>query len=145
MSDASMMLVIKFTLRYAGMLENNINQERYISHKSYPMSGTTDDNLGRRLFLVQKEKAVEDALEKIRRRTGPEWSSITSSDREILKNILGEVWITIERPRWSTYSFSKLSITDLNSIIALGKEVIAKKSMSEGLLSSLDAILQKEL
>ncbi len=109
------------------------------------MSGTTDDNLGRRLFQVQKEKAVEDALEKIRRTTGPEWGLVTASDREILKNILGEVWIAIERPRWSTYSFSKLTITDINSIIALGKEVIAKKSLSEGLLSSLDTILQKEL
>jgi hypothetical protein len=38
-----------------------------------------------------------------------------------------------------------LTITDINSIIALGKEEIAKKSMSEGLLSSLDTILQREL
>jgi hypothetical protein len=36
------------------------------------MYGTTDDTLGRRLFQVQKEKAVEDAFEKIRHTTGTE-------------------------------------------------------------------------
>ena len=41
------------------------------------MSGTTDDNLGRRLFQVQKEKAVEEALEKMRRRMGAEWNSFS--------------------------------------------------------------------
>ncbi len=54
------------------------------------MYGTTDDTLGRRLFQIQKEKAVEDALEKIRHRMGTEWNSVSSSDSEVLKEILGK-------------------------------------------------------
>ena len=131
----------KITLRYGGMLENNINQERYSSHKSYLMTGTTDDNLGRRLFQVQKEKAVEDALEKIRRGMGTGWSSVSLSDSEILKDILGEVWISIGRHRWSTYSFSKLSQEDINSLIELGKDMTSRYSLSDEKIRQLDIIL----
>jgi hypothetical protein len=123
------------------MLENNINQEQYSSHKSYCMTGTTDDNLGRRLFQVQKEKAVEDALEKIRRGMGSSWSSVSLSDSEILKEILGEVWISIDRHRWSTYSFSKLSQEDIKSLVDLGKNVTSRHSLSDEKIRQLDIIL----
>jgi hypothetical protein len=105
------------------------------------MYGTTDDTLGRRLFQVQKEKAVEDALEKIRRRMGNQWNSVSPSDSEGLKEILGEVWISIDRNRWETYSFSKLSLHDINSLIIIGKEVKAKPPLTNDLLKLLDNIL----
>jgi hypothetical protein len=105
----------------------------------------TDDNLGRRLFLVQKEKAVEDAFEKIRRRIGAEWSSFSTTDCDVLKDILGEVWTSIDRHRWGTYSFSKLSKNDIDSIIAIGKEVKAKPPLTNNVLKSLDNILSKTI
>jgi hypothetical protein len=107
------------------------------------MSGTTEDNLGRRLFQVQKEKAVEDALEKIRRGMGPEWSLIPVSDSEILKDILGEMWISIDRHRWSTYSFSKLSKEDINSLITLGKKMNIRNALSDEKIKKLDSILAR--
>ena len=109
------------------------------------MYGTTDDTLGRRLFQVQKEKAVEDAFEKIRHTTGTEWISVSSSDAETLKEILGEVWTSIDRHRWGTYSFSKLSKNDINSLIIIGKEVKAKPPLTNDLQKSLDNILNKTI
>jgi hypothetical protein len=109
------------------------------------MYETKDDNLGRRLFLVQKEKAVEDAFEKIRRKIGPEWSSFSTSDCNVLKNILGEVWTSIDRHRWGTYSFSKLSKNDIDSIITIGKEVNAKPPLTNDKLKALDNILSKTI
>ena len=109
------------------------------------MSGTTDDTLGRRLFQIQKEKAVEDALEKIRHRMGTEWNLVSSSDSDVLKEILGEVWTSIDRHRWGTYSFSKLSKNDINSLIIIGKEVKAKPPLTNDLLKSLDNILNKTI
>jgi hypothetical protein len=127
------------------MLENNINKERYNSHKSQPMSEITDDTLGRRLFQVQKEKAVEDALEKIRHRLGTEWNLVSPSDSEVLKDILGEVWTSIDRPRWGTYSFSKLSKNDISSLITTGKVVKANPPLTNDLLKSLDNILSRTI
>jgi hypothetical protein len=105
------------------------------------MSDTTDDNLGRRLFLVQKEKAVEDALEKIQRRMGLEWNSFSPSDSEILKDVLGEVWTSIDRHRWSSYSFSKLSKEEIKSLITLGKKMKANYSLTNEKIKQLDIIL----
>ena len=95
--------------------------------------------------MVQKEKSVEDAYEKIRRRMGAEWSSLSTSDCNILKNILGEVWTSIDRHRWSAYSFSKLSKNDIDSIIMIGKEVHAKPPLTDDGLKSLDNILSKTI
>lgn len=129
----------------SGAQENNINQYGDTSHKLEHMYETKDDNLGRRLFLVQKEKAVEDAFEKIRRKLGPEWNSFSSGDWNILKNILGEVWTSTDRHRWSTYSFSKVSKNDIDSIIMIGKEVNAKPPLTDDGLKSLDNILSKTI
>jgi hypothetical protein len=109
------------------------------------MSGTTDDTLGRRLFQIQKEKAVEDAFEKIRHRMGTEWNLVSMSDSDVLKEILGEVWTSIDRHRWGTYSFSKLSINDIKSLITIGKEVKVKPPLTNDMLKSLDNILNKTI
>jgi hypothetical protein len=105
------------------------------------MSGTTDDNLGRRLFQVQKEKAVEEALEKMRRRLSTQWNSISSTDSEILKEVLGEVWTSIDRHRWGTYRFSKVTEEDLKSLILLGKKMKFQYSPTDEKIKQLDAIL----
>jgi hypothetical protein len=109
------------------------------------MSGTTDDTLGRRLFQIQKEKAVENALEKIRHRLGNEWNSVSSYDSEVLKDILGDVWTSIDRQRWGTYRFSTLSINEISSLVAIGKEVKARPPLTNDLLKSLDIILSQKI
>lgn len=107
------------------------------------MSGTTDDNLGRRLFQVQKEKAAEEALEKMRRGLSAQWNSISSTDSEILKEVLGEVWTSIDRHRWGTYRFSKVSAEDLRSLIVLGKEMKSQYSLTDEKIRQIDVILGK--
>jgi len=107
------------------------------------MSGTTDDTLGRRLFQIQKEKAVEDAMEKIRHRLGTEWNFISASDSEVLKDVLGDVWTSIDRTRWGTYRFSTLSVNEIRSLISIGKEVKARPPLTNDVLKSLDIILSQ--
>jgi hypothetical protein len=107
------------------------------------MSGTTEDNLGRRLFQVQKEKAVEEALEKIRHRIGAEWNSVSVQESEIFKDVLGEAWTSIDRHRWGTYSFSKLSIEDVYALISLGKKLKTSYSVTEDKIREMDSILSR--
>jgi len=109
------------------------------------MSGTTEDTLGRRLFQIQKEKVVEDALEKIRHRMGNDWNSVSLSDSEVLKDILGEVWTSIDRHRWATYSFSKLSLHEISELITIGKAVKANPPLTNQQLKSLDIILSRTI
>jgi hypothetical protein len=109
------------------------------------MTNVTDDNLGRRLFQLQKEKAVEDAMEKIRHSTGTDRPSISTADNEILKFILGELWTSIDRPRWGSYSFTKLSKEDLIGLIIQGKYIKNKHTMTDDDLKALDAILSKSI
>jgi len=86
-----------------------------------------DEEVGRRLFQIHKEKAVEVALEKIRRKMPSEWKSFTSADIDVLKHILGEVWVCIKRSEWDSISFSKLTMEDLQAIIDIAHQVTKKE------------------
>jgi len=91
------------------------------------MPEARDEEVGRRLFQIHKEKAVESALEKIRRKMPSEWKSFTSADIDVLKQILGEVWVCIKRSEWDSISFSKLTMKDLRAIIEIAHEVSRKE------------------
>ena len=120
-----------------------INRRGDITHQRFLMPRSNDSDLGRRIFVVQKEKAVEDALDKIRRRVGADWCSVSPTDCDVLKETLGEIWTAIERPRWSTYRFSKLTLADIHSLVASGKEIRTKRYMTDAMLQSLDQILSR--
>jgi hypothetical protein len=118
-----------------------INRCGDITHQRFLMPHSNDSDLGRRIFVVQKEKAVEDALDKIRRRVGADWCSVTPTDCDVLKETLGEIWTAIDRSRWRTYRFSKLTLVDIHSLVAAGKEFRTKRYMTDAMLQSLDRIL----
>ncbi len=86
-----------------------------------------DEEVGRRLFQIHKEKAVEVALEKTRRKMPLEWKSFTSSDVDVLKYILGEAWVSIKRSEWEDISFATLTKKDLEAIICVAKQVSNKE------------------
>jgi chemotaxis methyl-accepting protein methylase len=91
------------------------------------MPEVTRDELGRRVFQLNKEKAVESSIEKIRRTLGPEWNSLTVADIEALKYVLEEMWISLSRDIWEKYSFTRLRKTDVERIIELGNDLKEKK------------------
>jgi hypothetical protein len=84
------------------------------------MSRTSDEELGRRRFQLGKEEAVEDALEKIRRAQAVDWPSLCAADCMLLQEILGELWICVEREKWEQYSFSRLTRQDILDLLTLG-------------------------
>ncbi len=90
-----------------------------------------DEEVGRRLFQVHKEKAVEVALEKTRRKMPLEWQSFTSSDVDMLKYMLGEAWISIGRSDWESISFATLTKADLDTILSTAKQVDNKEKLEK--------------
>ena len=105
------------------------------------MSRSTEESLGRRRFQIQKEKAVEDAYEKIRRSFGEDWKCFSSEDCAVLRDVLGEIWIGVDRDRWKNYCFSTLSHKEILSLIDIAKEGLCQKCMTPDALARLDDIL----
>jgi hypothetical protein len=91
------------------------------------MPEARDEEVGRRLFQIHKEKAVEVALEKMRRKMPSEWKSFTSADIDVLKHILGEAWVCTKRSEWEGISFATLTKEDLQAIILIAKQVSNKE------------------
>jgi hypothetical protein len=104
------------------------------------MTRTDEEELGRRRFQLQREQAVEAAVEKIRHAPAAGWPSFCDADYTILREILGELWINLEREKWEEYSFSTLTCQDIRDLIALGKR--AKGHVITGaMFDEMDAIL----
>lgn len=85
------------------------------------MAEVTSDELGRKVFQIRKERAVEETLDKIRHSLGNAWVAIPHGDREILQDLLGEAWIAIGRAEWGSYAFSRLKADDLDRLIGIGR------------------------
>lgn len=83
------------------------------------MSPTTDDNLGRRRFLLHRDRAIEQALERIRRSPAAEWETLTPEERAELKSTLSEIWDNCGRDRWEQYCFSTISRLDILALISI--------------------------
>ncbi len=105
------------------------------------MPEVTSDERGRRIFQMHKEKAAENAIEKIRRSMGLDWKVFTSSDIEILKYILGETWVSLERDTWEKCAFSRLKRSELESIIRIGKSVKRKERREDRGIEEVSRIL----
>jgi len=125
-----------------GTCKNNITRHGHNSHQYATMSRTTTEDLGRRRFQIQKEKAVEEAYEKIRRSFGEDWNGFSAEDCAVLRDVLGEIWINVDRECWKDYCFSTLSYNDVLSLIAVAKEVVSQKGMTKDALARLDEILE---
>jgi hypothetical protein len=107
------------------------------------MPDVTDDERGRRVFQIHKEMAVETALEKIRQTMGQDWKLYSVSDIDILKYMLGESWVSMDRRSWGQCTFSRLRREDIDAIIRIGKQVKSMKRMEGDAVSEMIEILKR--
>jgi len=107
------------------------------------MPEVTEDERGRRVFQITREMAVETALEKIRQSVGQDWKLYSVSDIDLLKYMLGESWISMNRSSWGRCTFSRLSRGDLDAIIKIGKEVKSRKRMEGDAVREINEVLRK--
>lgn len=107
-----------------------------------PRYDINDEDLGIRAFQLRKERAIEQAMEKLRHNLGPEWSSISFSDSEVLKWALGETWALMGFDEWGHIPFSKMSLESIQQIIEIGKEITTHKKMGTRGLEEIHQILK---
>ena len=106
------------------------------------MPGVTNDERGRRIFQIHKERAVETAVAKIRQKLGSDMADFSQQDIQILNYILGEAWVSIERSVWEQSAFTRLTRNDLENIIRIGNEVKSKKIREETAIDEICRILK---
>jgi len=107
------------------------------------MPDVTEDERGRRVFQIHKEMAVEMAVEKIRQNVGQDWKLYSVSDIDLLKYMLGESWVSMDRKIWGQCTFSRLVREDIDAIIRIGKEVKSRKQMERDGVREMNEILRK--
>ena len=118
----------------------DINPSGYCSEIGMPE--ITEDERGRRVFQIHKGMAVETALEKIRQGIGQDWKLYSESDIAILKYMLGESWVSMDRHSWKQCTFSRLSRKELDQIIKVGKESKSRKRREEDATAETIGILR---
>ncbi len=94
------------------------------------MPEVTSDERGRRVFQIHKEKAAENAMEKIRKSLGLDWKIFSSSEVGILRYMLSETWVSVDRDTWEKCAFSRMKRSQVETIIEIGK-LVKKKEMRE--------------
>ena len=94
------------------------------------MPEVTSDERGRRVFQIHKEKAAEGAVEKIRKSQGLDWLVFSSGEVEILRYMLGETWVSLDRDTWEKCAFARLNRSQVDSIIRIGR-LVKEREMRE--------------
>ena len=107
------------------------------------MPDVSDQERGRRVFQIQKEKHAEEALEKVRKSLGEGWKRYTLQEVRTLKFTLWEAWVFIDRKAWEGFSFARLSGDDLDEILAIGKAVERKEKTEHEASGEVAAVLQR--
>lgn len=106
------------------------------------MPDVTSDERGRRIFQIHKERAVENAVAKIRQNLGSDWEAFSQQEIQTLHSILGEAWVSIERSVWEQTAFTRLTRNDLETIIRIGNEVKSKDIREETAIDEICRILK---
>ena len=101
----------------------------------------SDEDIGRRTVEIRREKALERALELIRKRLGPEWTDLSTDDLERLHWTLGEVWSHMSRVGWEAISFSALTVEDIQGLLDLSAELKAATYGTSNILDRMVAVL----
>jgi len=83
----------------------------------------TDEEIGMRAFQIRKARAVERAIERLRKGLGTEWSKLTGLQIEALSFMLGELWAYIAHTEWDDLRFSTLSFDDVMAILDYAREL----------------------
>jgi hypothetical protein len=79
-----------------------------------------DESLGIRLHEVNRQRAVERAVERMRYGLKADWDYLTLDDVANLRWLLGELWSTRNREEWEALHFSKLAFGQVRRLVGVG-------------------------
>jgi len=86
----------------------------------------SDEEIGMRAFKIRRAKAVERALDRMRRGLRDSWSTFSQRDLNDLSWMIGEMWAYVPRSDWEDLHFGKLTTGDVVEIVALAHTLRAE-------------------
>ncbi|HOT03650.1 MAG TPA: hypothetical protein PK069_05675 [Methanolinea sp.] len=92
------------------------------------MADMSRTEIGRRMYSLQKEKNVERVIEKIRKQLGSDWVYISQEDQNVLKYVIGEVWVYRERDFWEMVQYTRLTVKAILDIVSIGRKLMSHES-----------------
>lgn len=101
-----------------------------------------DESLGIRLHDVNRQRAVERAVERLRHGLRADWHYLTADDHANLCWVLGELWATTSREHWDGLHFSKLDLTQTRQLVSAGDRLRRHHSSKMNALECLAEIVR---
>jgi hypothetical protein len=105
------------------------------------MPDFTKTDIGRRMYLLHKEKNVERIIEMMRHNLGAEWKSLSEADIHLLERLLGDAWVTSDKIFWENIPFGRISRHDVEQLLAIGKFKDLDKTPKTQVLDEVQKVL----
>lgn len=102
----------------------------------------TDEDIGIRAFQIKKAKAVERAVERLRRGLGDGWKDLTSEEIDELEWVYGELWAYLARDEWDQLAFGHLTTSDVIKTLTLGSQMRRHARSSIDVLREVEALIR---
>ncbi|MBN2247524.1 MAG: hypothetical protein JW733_02365 [Coriobacteriia bacterium] len=103
-----------------------------------------DESLGIRLYEVNRQRAVDRAIERTRYALGADWHYLTTDDHDTLRWITGELWATTARDEWETFRFSKLDLRAVQRLVSIGDRLRRHRTGRASALENAAGVVRSE-
>lgn len=106
-------------------------------------SAIDDETVGIRLHEVNRQRAVDRAIERLRHGLRADWHYLTAEDHDNLRWIIGELWSTSSREAWDGFHFSKLDFDQTRSLIRASARLRTRHTSGIGSLQPVADLLRE--
>jgi hypothetical protein len=103
----------------------------------------TDEDIGRRTVEIRRARAVDRAIERLRKGAGSSWKQLNVRDVERLRWGLGELWGYMPHSQWDELRFSSLKIDETKEFLGLCVE-LAEAHTTTVVLDRMAEMLQRQ-
>lgn len=93
-----------------------------------------DESLGIRLHDVNRERAIERSMERVRHGLHSDWFYLTGDDHMNLRWVLGELWAITDRDEWDQLHFGKLRLNEVRRLVSAGDRLRRHGASATGVL-----------
>ena len=105
------------------------------------MPDVSRTEIGRRMFQLQKKKAVEKVIEKIRQNIGSEWKTLLTADVHLLERLLEAAWVNTDKAAWEKIRFATCSKEDVQRILSVARGIDLEKASQHAVAEEVEKVL----